>query len=176
MSLGRLNLSPKLLATPDRTKGILIHELSHLNLQLQMGSLAWARVPSWFHEGLATFVSNGGGAETISVQDATVALLQGKRFNPDESQWAAFPKSASSYGLTPHMYYRQAALFVGFLHDSDPKAFQRLLHAIAAKITFSEAINLSYHENLASLWLRFLSSSYLAEPAHGTAAVTTKLN
>jgi hypothetical protein len=167
VSLGRLNLSPKLLSTPERTRGILTHELSHLNLQLQMGSIAWARVPSWFHEGLATLVSDGGGAETVTSEDATVALSQGKQFEPEGSQWLLFPKSASAYGLGPHMYYRQASLFVGFMRDSDPIAFEKMLRAIEAKIAFSQAIESSYRENLASIWMRFLSRTSPLVPADG---------
>ena len=158
VSLGTLNLSPKLLSAPERTKGILAHELSHLHLQLEMGSLAWARIPSWFHEGLATFVSNGGGAETVSAEEALVALSLGNRFEPDGSQWALFPKSASSYGIGPHLYYRQAALFVAFMHDTDPLAFEQLLRAIAAKVAFSEAIESSFHQALPAIWKWFLSN------------------
>ncbi|MBC7683949.1 MAG: hypothetical protein H7176_01835, partial [Bdellovibrionales bacterium] len=75
VSLGVLHLSPKLLTTPQRTKGILTHELSHLNLLLQMGSLSLSQVPSWFTEGLATYVSDGGGAETATTANAHYALL-----------------------------------------------------------------------------------------------------
>lgn len=157
VSLGTLHLSPKLLATPERTKGILTHELSHLHLQHLMGSLAWARIPSWFHEGLATFVSNGGGAETVSAEEAIAALGQGKHFEPDASQWAMFPKSASSYGIGPHLYYRQAALFVAFMHDRDPVAFDQMLRAIEARAVFSEAIESSYHEALPTIWESFLA-------------------
>ena len=161
VSLGTLNLSPKLLSTPERTKGILIHELSHLNLQLQMGSLAWARVPSWFHEGLATLISNGGGAENVSEDEALAALNQGKHFEPDDSQWALFPKSAWSYGLESHMYYRQAAMFVGFMHDHDVVAFEKMLRSIEAKVAFASAVESSFHESLPSLWQGFLSTRNL---------------
>lgn len=159
VSLGNLHLSPKLLASPERTRGILVHELSHLNLQLQIGSLAWARIPSWFHEGLATFVSDGGGAETVSAETATAAVRQGKHFEPEDSQSVIFPKSAASYGLDPHMYYKQASLFVGFMRASDPIAFEKMLRAIETKLGFSQAIESSYHETLFSIWQRFLSSS-----------------
>jgi hypothetical protein len=156
VSLGRLNLSPKLLSTPERMKGVLTHELSHLHLQMQMGSLAWARIPSWFHEGLATFVSSGGGAETVSAEEAISAFAQGKHFEPESSQWVLFPKSAASYGIAPHLYYRQAELFVKFMHDYDPGAFERMLGIIAGGVALSEAIESSYREALSVLWKRFL--------------------
>ena len=104
-SLGTIHLSPRLLQTPERTQAVLAHELSHLHLQQPIGTVAWARIPSWFHEGLATLVSNGGGAETVTAQEAREALAHGQHFVPEESQWALFPRNASSYGLRPHMYY-----------------------------------------------------------------------
>ena len=172
VSFSRLNLSPKLLSMPERTERTLTHELSHLNLQLRMGSMAWARLPSWFHEGLATLVSNGGGAETVSTEAAADALSHGRRFEPESSAWIIFPKSAASYGLTPHMYYRQASRFVGFMRKSDPDAFMKMLMSIVEKVSFSHAIQSTYREDVSSIWLRFLSqgnptlrSSGLPSPA-----------
>lgn len=158
VSLQRLNLSPILHRTPERIRGILTHELSHLHLQLQMGSIAWASVPSWFHEGLATWVSDGGGAEKVSAETAWRALRAGARFEPEESQWPLFPKTAWHYDLAPHMYYRQAALFVAFIHDQDPAAFKQMLLAVAAKTNFAEAIAASFHQTLPALWQTFLSN------------------
>ena len=156
VSLGRLNLSPKLLEVPERTQGILRHELSHLHLQSRIGTLAWARIPSWFHEGLATLNSNGGGAETVTADEAIKELRTGKRFDPDESQWTLFPKSAASYGLKPHMYYRQASLFVGFMRQKDPPAFQKLIEAIQDKATFGDAVKSAYGKSIFALWNDFL--------------------
>lgn len=167
VSLNRLNLSPKLLSVPERTEGTLTHELSHLNLQLRMGSLAWARLPSWFHEGLATLVSNGGGAETVSTDSAADALNHGRRFEPESSAWIIFPKSAASYGLTPHMYYRQASMFVGFMRESDPDAFTKMLMSIEEKVSFSHAIQSTYREDMSSIWLRFLSQDNLTLRSSG---------
>ena len=175
VSLSRLNLSPKLLATPERTEGILTHELSHLNLQLRMGSLAWARLPSWFHEGLATLVSNGGGAETVSTDAAADALNHGRRFEPEGSAWIIFPKGAASYGLSPHMYYRQASMFVGFMRESDPDAFAKMLMAVEEKVSFSHAIESGYRENLSSIWLRFLSHSSLTLRSSGLPPAAAEL-
>ena len=157
VSLSTIHLSPKLLQFPERTPAILVHELSHLHLQQRVGTLAWARIPSWFHEGLATLVSNGGGAETVTAQKAREAFAQGKHFVPEESQWAMFPRSASSYDLHPHMYYRQAVLFVGYLRESDPEAFRQMLQAIATKVAFAQAAQSSYGKPLQALWQAFLA-------------------
>lgn len=166
VSLSTINVSPKLLQFPERTPGILVHELSHLHLQQPIGSLAWARIPGWFHEGLATLVSNGGGAETVTAQAASESLARGKHFVPEESQWALFPRTAASYKLSPHMYYRQAELFVGYLRESDPEAFQEMLRAIAAKAVFAQALQSSYGKPLYALWQDFLASNKLALEAN----------
>ena len=160
-SLSTIHLSPKLMQTPERTQAILIHELSHLHLQQPIGTVAWAGIPSWFHEGLATLVSNGGGAETVTAQAAREAFANGKHFVPEESQWALFPRSAASYGLPPHMYYRQSALLVGYLREVDPEAFRQMLQAIAMKVAFAQALESSYGRPLRVLWQDFLVSNKL---------------
>lgn len=164
VSLQRLNLSPLLQKTPERIRGILIHELSHLHLQLQMGSIAWARVPSWFHEGLATWISGGGGAENVGADAAWQALRAGQRFEPDASQSPLFPKNAWHYGLQTQLYYRQAALFVDFLHDRDPEAFKQMLLAVAARSTFAEALSAAFLKPLPMLWQEFLATAPTAAP------------
>ena len=159
VSLGVLNLSPKLLVTPERSEGILRHELSHLHLLLAMGSmLDWARLPAWFHEGLATYVSNGGGAETVPPEEAVRALREGRRFVPDASQWAVLPKNAASYGLQPHLFYREAALFIAYLHDTDAQAFEKLIAAIAARQRLDTALAAAYGAPLPVLWARFIDA------------------
>lgn len=159
VSLGLLHLSPKLLSQPERTRGILTHELSHLLLQDSIGSLAWGRIPGWFHEGLATFVSNGAGAENVSATEPLTAIRQGNSFTPDETQWILFPKTASSYGLKTHMFYRQSALFVQFMHDQNTEAFERMLKNIVRETPFSEAVENAYGKNLQSLWMEFKNAN-----------------
>jgi hypothetical protein len=154
-SNGAVHISPKLLAAPERVQGVVTHELSHLNLLLRLGSWSMAALPSWFSEGLATFVSNGGGAETVSSEQAFVALREGKHFVPNEMQFPLLPKYGDSFGLTPHMFYRQSALFVAFLHDDDPAAFESCLRAIEQGSSFKQAMATSYRPSLSALWNKF---------------------
>jgi hypothetical protein len=156
---GAIHFSPSLLGTEGRTRGVLVHELSHLNLYQQLGPLAWGRLPSWFHEGLATAVAHGGGAETYSDVDALYSMASGQCFVPEETQWILFPKNGSSYGLNPHMFYRQAGMFVAYLRQSDPQAFGRLLAAVQARQDFSKAVMVGYNESLQLQWHRFLLHS-----------------
>ena len=102
----RLFISPKLENTADRIPRILTHELSHLHIGQQIGVIKSARVPSWFTEGLAVYVAKGGGAETVTEDQARDAILQNKYFQPDTEGSLLFPKRAHDYGLEAHVFYR----------------------------------------------------------------------
>jgi hypothetical protein len=56
------------------------------------------------------------------------------------------------------MAYRQAGMFVAFLHDSDPVAFAEMMRAILDGQPFGEAVQAGYRTGLQALWLRFLRS------------------
>lgn len=156
--LGTVNISSKLLEQPARVQRILTHELSHLHLQLQVGnSSALGNIPGWFSEGLAVLVSNGGGAENVSSEAALEAISQGRHFVPESSRSWLFPKNASSYGLDAHMYYRQASLFVGFMRDENPPAWESLIKAIATRIEFADAVQTAYGKSLGELWNGFVA-------------------
>jgi hypothetical protein len=159
LGYGGIHFSPTLLDTPGRTRGLLVHELSHLHLFQKVGPLAWGRLPSWFHEGLATAVSDGGGAETFSEVDALYSMASGQCFVPEESAWPPFPKKGASYGLNPHMFYRQAGMFISYLRSSDQQAFTRLLTAIESRQDFARAVKASYGDSLQPQWQQFLAQS-----------------
>lgn len=158
--LKAVHLSPKLLEQePARLPRILAHELSHLHLAQGMSTLAWSRIPGWFSEGLAVYVSNGGGAENVSVESARAAIRQGKHFVPEATQSWLGPKHAASYGLEAHMYYRQAALFVEYLHDSDAAAFERLIRSLASGARFDASVRTAYAKPLDDFWVGFLMAT-----------------
>lgn len=157
--LKAVHLSPKLLdQEPARLPRILAHELSHLHLAQGMSTLAWSRVPGWFSEGLAVYVSHGGGAETVSVESARAAISQGKHFVPEATQSWLGAKHAASYGLEAHMYYRQAALFVEYLHHSEPAAFERLVRSPAGGARFDSSVRSAYARPLDELWTGFVAT------------------
>jgi hypothetical protein len=155
---GAVHLSPRLLTETARQQAILAHELSHLHLVMYAGALAAARLPNWFFEGLPTWVSGGGGAEDALPENAKYTLRHGRHFEPEESGSILFPRNASSYRMSGHMYYRQASLFVGFLHDTDPGAFDQLLGRVKSRERFGDAVQASYHKPLWLLWQDFLGS------------------
>jgi hypothetical protein len=78
--LGRVNLSPKLFwSQRQRLPAILTHELSHAHIEAWIGPNAYIHLPNWFKEGLAVMVSEGGGAELVSDEEARAAIQRGEQ-------------------------------------------------------------------------------------------------
>jgi hypothetical protein len=159
----RLFLSPKLEATPERIAPVLAHELAHLHFGQRLGLLHMNRLPVWFKEGLATHVS-GGGAEHVTADEARLALRAGRALVPDEASGWFHQRSAHAFGLTPHMFYRQASMFIGWL-ARDAVAFRRFLLAIQEDEPLADAMQRAYSSTLAELWQRFVAG-LPADPAH----------
>jgi hypothetical protein len=154
--LNKTFISPKLYRQPQRIFSVLAHELSHLHLMLWLGPGRYAeQLPVWFQEGLAVDIAGGGGAETVTEQQAAAAIRQGYHFNPQPSTARLFGRRAFADGLEPHMYYRQSAMFVRFLRD-DPASFQRLMRGLIHGADFSNAIAHAYGMPLAGLWQAFV--------------------
>jgi hypothetical protein len=155
----RLFLSPKLRATPDRVPKVVAHELTHLYSSQRMGLYAARRsFPPWFGEGLAAWVSGGGGAEGVSPAEAAQAIREGRRFVPDAPGLLSRGGTASDFGLDAHLFYAEGALFVGYLNDRDPEAFRWLLAALDAGEPFGRAFPRAYGTALDAAWADFVRS------------------
>jgi hypothetical protein len=116
-------------------------------------------------------VSGGGGAEGVSERQARDAIRRGDHI--------ALPGSNSllnlgviRYERSPEipdtsfrtlMAYRQAGMFVTFLHDTDPTGFARMMNAILDDRSFTEAITTSYGTDLQALWRRFLQAQSMTQ-------------
>ncbi|WP_373990478.1 hypothetical protein [Duganella sp. BuS-21] len=154
--MGAVHLSPRVARGPEALRGsILAHELSHLHLQQQAGNLAVARLPNWFMEGLPTAVSNGGGAEKISRDQAVFAMVHGRHFKATEEGSLWFPKRAAEYRLSWPMYYRQTSMMVDYMKQCDGAAFERMIKDIAAGKAFGAAVQAAYGRPLSLLWADF---------------------
>lgn len=116
-------LSPSLFEREsDRLPGILTHELSHLHLGQRLGHYTpW--LPVWFHEGLATHVAKGGGAEFASDLQARVAWEEGRQVDFSRLDVPGRRHRAGEFGLNIHEFYRQSWRFVAYLEQRDPAAF-----------------------------------------------------
>ncbi len=149
----RLFVSPKLLQQQQRIAGIITHELSHLQFSQAITAHAYqTRLPTWFREGLAVFVANGAGAETVSRQQAIAAILEGHSLIPNKEGSLLFPHNAARFNLPVHMFYRQAALFTEWLHDHDPATFRTMLQQLGQHASLDTAMQSSFGFGVDQAW------------------------
>jgi hypothetical protein len=165
---GRVVLSPALNG-PQRRRlpAILTHELSHAHLQGWISTYAGVRLPNWFKEGLAVMVSGGGGAEFVSEREARAAIGRGETiaiedsgsfWNLSEIRFERAPARATPSDRTV-LAYRQAGMFVTWLHDTDAPGFARMMNAILDGRSFGEAVTAGYRQDVQALWQRFAEAS-----------------
>jgi hypothetical protein len=166
-AFGRVVLSPALNGQQTwRLRAILTHELSHAHLQGYISTVASVRLPNWFREGLAVMASGGGGAEFVSEREARAAIERGETIaiedagsfaNLSEIRFERAPARATLSDRTV-MAYRQAGMFVSWLHDTDTPGFARMMNAILDGRPFVEAVDTGYHQDVQSLWQKFTTA------------------
>jgi hypothetical protein len=165
---GRVVLSPTLNGPQvRRLPAILTHELSHAHLQGYISAVTWVRLPNWFKEGLAVMASGGGGAEFVSEREARAAIARGETIAIEDSgsftNLSEIRFARASARATPShrivMAYRQAGMFVSWLHDTDAPGFARMMSAILDGRPFVEAVDTGYHQDVQSLWQKFATTS-----------------
>lgn len=145
-------ISPRLKGSKD-WYDIVYHELVHTVMFQYLGAWHYFTIPLWFHEGLATYISNGGGSGDIVDSVAIQAILKGKHFYP----YASFIRSyLSNNHLSPWIEYRQYMLFVKYLNEGKEDNFKNLLNSIYRKKSFSKSIKTSYGVTVPELWNKFL--------------------
>jgi hypothetical protein len=146
---------------------IFTHELSHF-FWYERGVVLQ---PHWFEEGLAVWVSGGGGAETLSENKAEAAISAGLRLHPtlDSGLWA-YLSTPSEQGLGGVMFYRQSGMFIQYLHDKDPDAFGRLLEALRRDRDLKQAWRDTYPDDVNVSWDRYVNSilNRQSHPEHGS--------
>jgi hypothetical protein len=157
--LTKLFVSPRIFEYGDEiAKKYLTHELAHLHLQQQLGIFKTSRLPMWFKEGLATYVSDGGGAHLVSQEQALESIRTGKYFVPNKTDGFIFKKTPGDFGLEPHMFYRQSMLFIRYLATMNESAFRKLLLSIESGERLPTALQAAYNKNLEELWNEFLQN------------------
>lgn len=126
----RLILSPNLDAREShRLPALLTHELAHLHLGQRIGHYHTS-VPVWFHEGWASLVADGGGAEYASDAQAHAAIRSGRRVNLVARDTRDKRYLAAASGLGIHEFYRQSMLLVGWLQSRDAARFREFVLAL----------------------------------------------
>lgn len=155
---GRVFISPILLDEPELIQGILIHELSHLQLSQSLGRWNFhSHVPVWFAEGLAVYVSDGAGAEEVTRSEAIHTIKSGQSIEPNGSGSFFFPKTASNFGLSRHMFYRQSSLYIEWLHNYDQSSFKNLLLRLRKGDTVEKAMQNSCGFGVKEGWNQFVA-------------------
>lgn len=141
----------------SRLPGILTHELSHVHLGQRLGHYSpW--LPIWFHEGLATWVAQGAGAEFASPFQARVLWHQGAQIDFSARDTPDRRHRAESFRLGIHDFYLQAWRFVDFLRQRDAAAFTGFLRALQEGTDFHIALADAYNSPLESLAAAFAAS------------------
>jgi hypothetical protein len=161
-------LSPKLFPPQhQRLRAILTHELSHAHIQGWIGGYDYIYLPNWFKEGLAVMVSGGGGAEFVSEAEARAAIQRGEKIVINDTggltRWIDVPfekqpeNKSTWYPVV--LAYREAGMFVDDLREADRPGFDRMMNTILDDRPFKDAVNAGYHEDVRSLWEKFIGSS-----------------
>jgi hypothetical protein len=155
---GRLFLSPKPANTSERIPRLLAHELTHLHVEQHIGMVRAMRLPFWFSEGLAVLVSSGGGAENTTEEEARRAIVEGRVFVPDGRVGLLGRKVPSSFGLPPHLFYREAAIFLGHVMQGDANRFRDFLQRVEDQRPIGTAFEAVYGETLTAAWDGFVAT------------------
>lgn len=166
----RLLLAPRLFERePERLHPILVHELSHLHLGQSLGHYTMG-IPVWFHEGLASLVASGGGADLVSEEDARRAIAAGEHFLPDGAHDPTGRKNAGQWGLKTTMFYRQSMMFLAHLKALGEDGFRRMLLELQNRARFDEAFAATFGGGALELAREFFSGLRCARPPCTAAA------
>lgn len=126
----RLILSPHLDGRErHRLPLLLTHELAHLHLGQRIGHYH-SSLPVWFHEGWASLVAQGGGAEYATDAQAIAAIRAGRRVNLLVRDTYDNRHRAAASGLSIHEFYRQSMLMVGWIKAGDEARFRAFVLAL----------------------------------------------
>jgi hypothetical protein len=172
----RLVLAPRLFdREAERLEPILVHELSHLHLGQRRGHYTMA-IPVWFHEGLASLVAAGGGADLSTDQQAAYEARSGKYFLPDEQHLPWLRRMPQQFDVSIHVFYRQAYVFLKRLRADNPQAFRALVLKLQDGEDFDAAFAQSFHANPARLASGFFRGLHCAGAPAGLSECVDETN
>jgi hypothetical protein len=151
----RLILSPNLDGREShRLPALLTHELAHLHLGQRIGHYH-STLPVWFHEGWASLVADGGGADYATDVRVFEAIQAGKRVNLTARDTPGKRHRADASRLTIFEFYRQSMLLVGWLRAQDEARFRQLVLAVQDNADFEIAFWDAYGQAPATQLARF---------------------
>ncbi|MBL4794473.1 MAG: hypothetical protein JKY24_02965 [Pseudomonadales bacterium] len=143
----------------DRQNLFLAHELSHLHLFQHISLFKTLFVPQWFHDGIATYASNGGGADFVPEAEAKTYIANNKYIIPIVkgglmgNRWPINYERSTDFTFQQHMNYRQSAMFCEYLANGN--MHQKLLREIENGEKFSSAFIGVYDATVEQVWNAF---------------------
>jgi hypothetical protein len=155
---GRTFIGPRVLEQPDTITLLVAHELSHAHLQQWMNVVDFVRLPSWFREGLATYASGGGGAETVTDDEARQAIREGRRIVPFSSGSLLGQHSIVQDGVPARLAYREASLFTAFIASKSEGGIRALIDDLINGRCFAEAVETRLGMTVDDAWKQFVAS------------------
>jgi hypothetical protein len=96
--------------------------------------------------------TSGGGAESVSDEQARQFLREGHVFQPVVDNGCFSP--AQRGNLSWAAYYRQAAMFVSYLREDTPR-FAKALELMRRGESVRVALKIAYEQPVAELWERW---------------------
>jgi hypothetical protein len=150
-------LSGKLSNMMEKTRGILIHELSHSQLSQTLGAIQFNRaLPRWFREGLAIYVADGGGATNATEEETIDNFLEGKHFIPEIKGELLNISLSATAELHPKIFYRQSGMFVQFLARNQPAQLEKMLRGLQEGKPFEDQFIESFENNVDEVLKHFI--------------------
>jgi hypothetical protein len=133
-------LSGMLLNLHEEVYGMIGHELSHVQLSQALGTITFNRtLPRWFREGLAIYVSDGGGAPRNFEKETIEKFVDGKHFLP-VSKGSLFNRNLKVTGsIGPRMFYSQSGMFVRYIAKNKPLLFEKFIIDLQTGKSFKES-------------------------------------
>lgn len=142
----------------DTHKETIMHKLlSHLHFRQRLGFVKDRKIPTWFSEGFADYVSGAGG-EGISDRSAVDYIMNGQHFIPNDKSKVFGSWHRETKGLSGPMYHKQVKMFVTFIADSSPLNFNDLIIEIQNGKSFKKSFNNSMGNTTHYYWNLFVSS------------------
>ncbi|WP_332852026.1 hypothetical protein [Duganella sp. S19_KUP01_CR8] len=159
---GKLFLSPGAFGRDQSSLAELTtHELTHYLFYTHLGEKSSIEnIPLWFREGIAVFVANGGAAYTREKDVFRQISSEEKEAYQSGAVDAWFnakdPRDAvNNSGRANWLLYRVGALFIHYLHDTQPEKFEKLISLLLSGTKFNRAVELSYERTIDSLLAEF---------------------
>jgi len=170
VSVNGLFLSP-LSFENDREKLFITHELSHLHLFQQISICRAIYIPQWFHDGLAVYASNGGGADLVNEEIATSYLKENKHIEPIDTgglfgkggvwgeRWPTNYPPVKDGAFQQQLNYRQSEMFYAFLNRNN-KATE-LLRRLEKGEDFQESFKFIFGKTTYEVWATYIGEQAL---------------